>query len=97
MTIEKEDKPNYIKEELKPEWRETKGFKYQIFRDHVRFLFEDKELRIINPSLKQIMNNVDQANEAGYYVGQCIDCHKFDAIVQGRCKPCSDIYEQEQL
>ncbi len=87
MTIIK-DQEHFKPEEPKPEFIETKGFKYQVFRDHVRFLFEGKELRVIDSSLKQILENYKYNKTDGYYTGQCIDCHKFDALVKGYCEPC---------
>ena len=84
------DQEHYNPEETKPEWRETKGFKYQVFKDHVRFLFADQELPVSILSLKHILGAVEQNQKDGYYTGQCIDCHKFDALDKGYCKPCFD-------
>ncbi len=96
MTIIK-DQEHYIEQEPKPEFIETKGFKYQIFKDHVRFILLEaspgeinKELRVPFFSLNQIVSNVNMNENHGYYTGQCIDCHKFDALVKGYCKPCAD-------
>lgn len=87
MTIK--DQEHYIAEEPKPAWRETKGFKYQIYEDHIRFLFEDKEFPVSFLSLKHIQENIDFSQKNGYYSGQCISCHKFDGLVKGYCKPCA--------
>lgn len=84
------DQEHFKPEEPKPVYRETKGFKYQIFSDHIRFLFEDKEIRVPLFSLRNILKNVGFYLEDGYYTGQCIDCHKFDGLVNGYCKPCFD-------
>jgi hypothetical protein len=93
MTIIK-DQEHYNPEEPKPEFIETKGFKHQVFKDHVRFLFDGKELRVPVHSLEMIMDNVKYNQKDGYYTGQCLDCHKFDALVKGYCKPC---FDKEQL
>jgi|SRR5688500_17777358 len=86
MTIK--DQEHFNPEEPKPEFRETKGFKYQVYKDHIRFLFADRELPVSLISLKQILTNSDYYLKDGYYTGQCIDCHKFDALVKGYCQPC---------
>lgn len=88
MTIK--DQEHYNPEEPKPVWRETKGFKYQIYEDHIRIIFEDKEIPISFLSLKHIQDNIYQNEKDGYYCGQCIECHKFDALVKGYCKVCFD-------
>lgn len=79
---------HYNAEEQKPDWRETKGFKYQIFQDHIRILFEGKELKINKLSWDSISSNSNHYLQNGYYTGQCIDCQKFDALVNGYCQPC---------
>lgn len=87
MTIE--DKNHFIAEEKKPDWRETKGFKYQIFKDHVRIISNDgQEIPIPLYSLDNIVANSKEYQKSGYYTGQCLDCHKFDALVKGYCQPC---------
>ena len=89
MTIK--DQNHYNPEEPKPEYIELKNCKYQIFNDHVRFVLPDgKEVPIPNYSLKQLVENVNFNQENGYYTGQCISCHKFDALIKGYCKPCAD-------
>lgn len=90
MTIEKEDKPNYNKEEPKPEWRETKNYKYQIFKEQIRFIYQDKELPVSIGEFQHILENYNSFIKDGTYVGQCILCHKFDSLVKGYCKPCFD-------
>jgi hypothetical protein len=80
---------HYNPEEPKPVYRETKGFKYQIFKDHVRFLFGDQELPVSFLSLKHIIDNADQYQEKGIYTGQCIDCHVYDVLVKGYCQNCA--------
>lgn len=87
MVINESD-PHFKNEEEKPEFIETKGFKYQVFEDHIRFLFEDKELRVKIWSLEQILSNSLMYKNHGYHTGQCIDCHKFDALVNGYCGKC---------
>jgi hypothetical protein len=51
-------------------------------------------LRVPVHSLEMIMDNVKYNQKDGYYTGQCLDCHKFDALVKGYCKPC---FDKEQL